>query len=172
MKQWLRLTAPVVLVALVAFSLSSTAGCRRSGSKRTHRTISGTALNIDEATGRVSMRFFHKDSGSYRTVEGVVKPETEILINGRVAQLNEVRVNEEVVVTGYVEKEGGTRRVVATKIQVQRDEWSKGGATTKPAGKGDAKPAAEATPAAKDPPTAEGKAKPDAKKPAKPAAKE
>lgn len=152
MKVLSRVIAAVCLVALVATSFSLTAGCRKSSNKRKHRTIQGTALRIDEATGQVSMRFFHDDTNQYRTVEGIVTPETEILINGRVAQLGEVRVNDEVVVTGYVEKDGLSRRVVATKVRVQRDEWSKGGGTsskpasTKPAAKPKADSAKKPTP--------------------------
>jgi hypothetical protein len=116
------------------------AGCGQDESRRKNRTIKGTAENIDEATGRVAMNWYNRKKQIEMKIEGIVTPQTEILINGRVAQLNEIKVGEPVLVTGYEERDGERRKLVATKIEIERDEWSRGPRTatqaaTKPTGK-------------------------------------
>ncbi len=129
---------------LLVIGLLDLTGCRKEEDEREERTIKGTALNIDEATGKVSMRYYNKKKQITMTLEGNVTPDTEILINGRVAQLNEIKSGEQVFVTGFTEKTAGQRKLVAMKIEVQRDEWLKAPSTTT---KSATKPATE--PAAK-----------------------
>ena len=127
---------------LLVVGLMGLTGCRKEKSEREERTIKGTALNVDEATSKVSMRYYNKKKQVSMTLEGTVTPNTEILINGRVAQLGEIKSGEQVVVTGYTEKTAGQRKLVAMKVEVQRDEWLKApSTTTKSATKPTTKPA-------------------------------
>lgn len=136
-----RSTARLASALLVVGGLLSLSGCGKSESEREYNVITGTALGIDEATGKVAMNFFNKKKQIEMKVEGTVVPQTEILINGRVAELNEIKIGDQVVVTGYKEGEGSRRRLVATKIEVMTGEGWAGGpgsttkATSKPAGK-------------------------------------
>ena len=126
--------AAAAAVAVAAAGLVSVPGCRREKTGKEYRTIKGTALSIDEATGKVAMVFVNK-KGAELTVEGTVTAKTEILINGRVAQLSEIKTDERVIVTGYIEKDGSRKRMFATKVEVDREGWSRPKSTTGPASK-------------------------------------
>ena len=127
-------------VAVAIAGLVGVPGCRREDSGKEYRTISGTVLSVDEATGKVAMLFFNKKKQMEMKVEGTVTAQTEILINGRVAQLSEVKTDERVVVTGYIEKDGARKRMVATRVQVEREGWTRPKATSGPASGPVAKP--------------------------------
>jgi len=110
-------------MALVV-GLMGLAGCREARPEREHRTISGTVTSIDEATGTVSMSFYNKKKQMEMRVEGMVTPQTEIIINGQVSKLSDVKIGEQVTVTGYVEKDRSRAKIVATRVQIERDEWA------------------------------------------------
>lgn len=130
---------------LVSVSLLAMTGCRKSKPEREYKTIKGTALNIDEATRKVAMSFYHKKKQMEMRIEGTITQQTEILINGRVAQLSEIKIGEQVIVTGYKEGDGNRKRLITTRVEVQRaDEWSGGpGSSSKLASKPTSKPAAK-----------------------------
>jgi len=115
-----------VLVCSFTAGAVSLAGCQKREPEREYQTITGYALSIDEASGKVAMRFYSKKKQLEVELVGTVTAETEVLIDGRVAQLSEIKVGEEVVVTGYREKDGERRRLVATRIEVERGEWRRG----------------------------------------------
>ncbi len=118
------------VVGIVCAGLIAIPGCQSRSTEREEMTVNGTALEIDEATGKVSMKYFSKKKQLEITVSGYVTPETEIIINGRLAKLNEVKIGEQVQVTGYIEKIGDTKRMVATRIEIERPEWTRGPSST------------------------------------------
>jgi hypothetical protein len=92
-------TAGTFVVALAVAALALP-GCGEKKSERKYNTIEGTALSIDPATGQVSMRWYHAKKQMWREVAGEVTDETEVLINGRAAKLEEVRPGDPVKVPG------------------------------------------------------------------------
>ena len=116
--------ACVASLCLLAGGLLSLAGCKTEKSEREHGAIRGTILNVDEATGKVTVRHYSEKKKKHLPREITVTPKTEIFINGRIAQLNEIKTGEQVVVAGYVERDGSRKRMVAQEIKIERDDWS------------------------------------------------
>jgi hypothetical protein len=136
-----RYGASVLSIFLLAMGFAGLAGCRHQKTEKEHRTMTGTVTNIDEATGKVAMTFYSKKNQKDVPIEGAVTPQTEILINGRVSKLGDVKIGEQVVVTGYLEKTGPKQRIVATKVQIERSDWAK---SSQPATQAATKPASAA----------------------------
>jgi hypothetical protein len=133
--------ARIVCASSIVVGLAALSGCGEKRPEREYRTIAGTAKSIDEATGKVAMIYHNKKKQLDIPVEGTITPNTEILINGRVAQLGEIKIGEQVVVTGYVERQGDDKRIIATKIEVERPEWTRGpNAASQSASKSASKP--------------------------------
>ena len=112
-------------------------GCSEEAPDRKYRVLEGTAEMIDLKTGKVSMQYFSKKRNEELAVEGRVTDTTEVLINGRLARLEDIRPQEHVRVTGYKEGKGVNALVVVTKVEIERSDWSDVGssseATTRPA---------------------------------------
>ncbi len=115
-------------------------GCSDSGNKPAKlRRLEGVAKQIDLKTGVVSM-LWKNDKGEERILEGTVKEDAEIWINGRAQRLEDIRVGDKVVVFGTREKKGGEEKLIATRVEVtrpQETDWKTVGksATTQPAEK-------------------------------------
>jgi len=136
----------VVSLSLLAGGLFGLAGCKTEKSEREHGAIRGTILNVDEATGKITVRHYSEKKKKHLPREITVTPKTEIFINGRIAQLNEIKTSEQVVVAGYAERDGSRKRMVAQEIKIERDDWSSAPRsatqpTTQPAKAPAAKPA-------------------------------
>ena len=56
------------------------------------------------------------------TIDGTVTSETEVLINGRVAKLEDLIIGERIKVEGYQMGKGENKRLVATRVTVERSE--------------------------------------------------
>ncbi|MBN1345677.1 MAG: hypothetical protein JXQ73_23495 [Phycisphaerae bacterium] len=136
-----------VAASLVVVGLLCLPGCRNRSERSEDKTITGTVTSIDEATGKVAMKFRHKEKKIDMEYEGTVDQNSEILINGRVAKLSEVNTGDRVIVTGYRDKQ--RKRMMVVKVEIEREGWERSPtATTKAA----TKPAAKA-PAPVQPPT-------------------
>ncbi len=85
-----------------------------------YRALSGTFDKINVQTGAVTFRFRSDKTGEYREERGLVPPETEILIDGKISELSEVEPGEEVSVVWRIEKRGARQLVTALKILVAR----------------------------------------------------
>lgn len=111
--------ASVAAVFLTALAFS---GCGEEKPTRKYRTLEGIAESIDAAGGQVAMRWYHVKSQQWRVIKGQVTDETEVLVNGRSAKLEDVRSGDPVKVVGYQEGKGLNVRLVATKVLVTRED--------------------------------------------------
>ncbi len=101
-------------------------GCEPSEPEIEHRQITGTIKHMkksesDPGHWEVQMEFVNK-AGNTLSVEGNVNPETEILINGRVAAMTDVRIGEHADVLGRIVTTDQGRTITALKIKIARDE--------------------------------------------------
>ncbi len=71
-------------------------------------------------TGRITVRYYSKKRQQETTGTGEVTRDTEILINGVVAKLADIREGERITGEVRVEKKGGEQRQIALKIIVDR----------------------------------------------------
>jgi hypothetical protein len=110
--------------------------CGHKNAEPEHRIIEGVAESIDVGTNQVSMRWYNPKKQSEMLVSGTVTDTTEILINGRVARLEDIKVGEKVKVAGRIVKDSGSVQLVATLIEVTREGAGTATApTTRPASK-------------------------------------
>ena len=115
---------------LTAASLAATTGCSDKDDKVPKiQRIEGVAKAVDTEHNHVSMSWVNK-RGQTVTLEGTVRDDTEVWINGRAQKIEDVREGDRIVVEGYREKRGDEESLVATKIEVTRAEsgdWKKTG---------------------------------------------
>ena len=131
-------TKGVLAAALGLGVILAGPGCSKDDEEPEFRQIEGTAEKLDLDTGTVALRFFHKKSNTERIISGIVTDQTEVLINGRVAGLKDIRLKERVKVTGYKKGSGPNAQMVAVKVEIGRSEWIETG------GLGQAAPAEQA----------------------------
>lgn len=125
----------VVLTAVGAIGLLT--GCRQETDAKDYKVVEGTAESIDVANNTATILWWNTRTQKHETREGKVTNETEIIINGKEARLEDIDRGETVKVTGKILKEpGGTPIFVADRIEVTRTSHpaSAGAATTRPAG--------------------------------------
>ncbi len=109
---------------LIVTAIACIPGCKPSEPEIEHRQITGTIKSKrEQSPGHwlVRMDFVNK-AGTTMPVEGEVTPDTEILINGRVATMEDVRDGEHADVLGRIETTDQGRTITALKIKIARDE--------------------------------------------------
>jgi hypothetical protein len=123
--------APFGLLALTA--LLGPLGCGKSDDTPKHRSITGKVSGIDPVTNEVRMLWYNPKEKKEQEIPGTLAPDSEILINGRTARLDEVMVDDPVEVIGRVEKHAGEKKLVALKVYVTRPENATTAAASAPA---------------------------------------
>ena len=104
---------------------------RQGAAQRRHRVDGAAIHRLDHVAGTQAGRrrgargIDVRDDearGVARQLEltGKLAPDAEILINGSTARLEDVQTEDQVEVTGRVEKRGDEQQLVATKVQITR----------------------------------------------------
>jgi hypothetical protein len=104
----------LVVVSLISLSI---VGCKPRKPVTRHVQVDGTIKNIDINKKRVEMSYFHPKENRQKTDAGFIDHETEIMIDGRIASLEDVRVGDYAVVTGFIT---GDEPFVAEKVAIDR----------------------------------------------------
>ncbi|HVP12149.1 MAG TPA: hypothetical protein VMV94_13305 [Phycisphaerae bacterium] len=125
----------ILAVALAVAMVQGGCTDRKAG-ERKNRTKEGVADKIDLANNSVSMKVSDGKGGEV-TLEGQVREDTIVRINGREEKLEHVRPGDKVRVSGYREGEGSDAKLIATMVEVFRPE----GSDWKSTGKAQEKPA-------------------------------
>ena len=97
-------------------------GCGKKEDSRQHLRREGIIERIDLDRSEVTLRYYSEKHKIETTVTGKATPETEILINGVLSSLDQLRVGERVSVIGWVRGHGDKREVVADRVNVNRAE--------------------------------------------------
>ncbi len=121
------------LSVLVGVAGAVAGGCGKDSNRQKYREITGRITSIDMDTGVVSVTFWNKKHRREMTLGGRLAPDAEILVDGVTAQLEDLRVDDRVTVTGREEKHNGSRQMVATRVDVARLEVLPPEAATRPA---------------------------------------
>lgn len=107
------------LVLVVAWST----GCTDSGSKKKPEPYEGVANSINLQTKEVSMTVVRED-GSEHQLDGMVRDDTEVWINGRQQTLKDVIKGDQV--RAYVIKDESEGKYIVVKVEVDRPlSWKK-----------------------------------------------
>lgn len=108
---------------LWALSLLLASGCRNDKPGFEVIALEGKIETIDirsDGTGEISVLYYSEKQKEEIIGTGLVTPETEILINGAVARLADLREGDRVRGQVRVEKKGKERKQIALKIYVDR----------------------------------------------------
>jgi len=107
----------IIAVLMIGLAMMwAMSGCKSKNKEAKHRTLQGTIAVISTANNTVAMNWYSEKLGKTIPVSGKIVPETEIYIDGKLADLSQLKENDEVIVEGY--KKGSD--VVALKVMVTR----------------------------------------------------
>lgn len=107
-----------VLTCAVVFG-----GCKKTEEGPKVQSFKGKVERIEvnpDGTGRITIVYFSEKQDQEITGTGLVTKETEILINGAVASLSDIREGERVRGEVRIVKNGEERTQVALKIYIDR----------------------------------------------------
>ena len=156
----MRLNRLGVMCLAAAFLATVMVGCSdNTGKTPKTKTVEGVAKQIDLQNNCVSM-MVKDEKGVERELVGSVREDTEVIINGRVQTLKDVHPGDRVVVQGYKEGEGESKKLIAKKVEVTRArdaDWKTTGTAEppKPTPPKPAEPPKPTPPAQPTPPTAQ-----------------
>ena len=108
---------------LAAMLLLGAPGCRDDKDNVEVMTLRGTVEKIELGsgdTGTIHVRYYSEKHKEEIVGVGEVTPETEILINGVVAKLSDIKEGERVRGEVRVEKRGGKQVQIALRISIDR----------------------------------------------------
>lgn len=97
-------------------------GCREEREKISIREVVGTIEEIDLNRQQVKVRAYIEKHETYDTFTVEVTPDTEILINGSLATLADVRVGERAEGTVEVARRDGATVLTARAVTIERGE--------------------------------------------------
>lgn len=109
-------------LGIFAVSTILIAGCSKKDEKPKYRTLTGRVCSINKETRIVEMWWFEPTRKEEVKIAGILAPEAEILINGIVANLDDVKVDDQVKVTGKQVKEEGKKKLIAVKVEIERPD--------------------------------------------------
>ena len=114
-------------VSLVIFTvvagLVAMVGCRDQKPSVSILPLEGKVEKVDvrpDGTGSITILYFNEKKGQEVADKGEVTKETEIMINGAVGTLADIKVGERVRGEVKIEKVGEERKYTAIKINVDR----------------------------------------------------
>lgn len=113
----MRIPKKICLVLLMVL-LGWSGSCKEGVPERRYRAVSGTATAIDVNTGQVSM-LWARSPGHEEQVSGHVTRDTEILINGISAGLQDIREGDRGIATVYSDDQ---RNWFVTRVEIERPE--------------------------------------------------
>ncbi len=108
------------LLPLVALWLIALPGCGEDKPSFEVLSLEGRIEEIDVAEKTISVLYYNEKKKEDVIGKGRVTDETEIMINGVVAQLSDLRQGDRVRGQVRVEKKGKTQDQIAMKIHVDR----------------------------------------------------
>ena len=112
-------TGCLLLVALIHCS-----GCSKNDPEYEIVSLQQAKIEkIDPAsdgTGEITVSYYSEKSGQQVVATGSVTKETEIMINGVIAKLEDLRVGERIRGEVRIEKKGKQKKQIALKIYVDR----------------------------------------------------
>jgi hypothetical protein len=110
-----------VLFLAAGLALAGTiTGCGRDDEEPRVLARTGRVASINKETGVVEMWIYSPKHRQEIKIDGTLAPEAEILINGATADLDDVRIDDQVMVQGEVIRSDLGVRIIATKVEVTR----------------------------------------------------
>jgi hypothetical protein len=114
-----------ILLVVVPLALPPVAGCRESKPSAEVVSLEGKIEKLKVNTdggGEITLRYYSEKQRQELLGVGMVTSETEIMINGAIARLKDLREGDRVRGDVRVEIKGEQRRNVAVRIYVERPQ--------------------------------------------------
>jgi hypothetical protein len=111
--------ASIVVMAVLA---GLAGGCERERDRDSIVEMEGIISEIDAPREVVTVRAYLAKHKLEREFEVHATEETEILINGSLATLSDLKIGEKAVGTIRIERDGDDKRYVALSVQIERAE--------------------------------------------------
>lgn len=112
-----------LLTAVVACLMAASSGCRQNEPEFQVVTLDGTVEDVradTETTGEITLRYYREKQGKEVLGTGLVTKETEIMIDGALAKLTDVRKGDKVRGEVRIESRQGHNVNVALRVFVER----------------------------------------------------
>lgn len=112
-----------LVLALLGACLVSLPGCKEKDSGISTMTLEGKIETIErtsDSTGKITVLYYSEKQGQDILGEGLVTNETEIMVNGVVSALKDLREGDRVSGHVRIERRGESRVQTALKISVDR----------------------------------------------------
>jgi hypothetical protein len=93
-------TLLVAVLALLVLA-GGFSGCKSKDKKKQSRVIKGIVESIDLANNIVTMNFFNEKVGKNIPLASPIYKDTEIYIDGKLADISQLKENDPVVVEGF-----------------------------------------------------------------------
>jgi hypothetical protein len=113
-----------VIVCLALGTIWLLGGCGKDSDTPKYRHIEGKITAIDQETGEVTVLGYHPKTKSEIEITGTLANEAEILIDGKTAALEDLKVGDQVEVTGKAIKKNHERQYLAVRVRVNRAKQS------------------------------------------------
>lgn len=107
-----------LIVAVSAF----VSGCSKDKDKVESHVREGRVAAINKETGVFEGWFYSKKQKQEIKLPGKLDPNVEIMINGVIATVDDVRIDDQVRVEAKEIKRGEEREFIVTKVEVTRPE--------------------------------------------------
>ncbi|HRX85056.1 MAG TPA: hypothetical protein P5572_08565 [Phycisphaerae bacterium] len=117
-----RRTPDVALALLAAAALLPLTGCPEKSESSMVKELAGTVEEIDLPHHRVKVKAYLEKHGTYETFTVNVNDETEILINGSLASLEDVREGERAEGRVRVTRTDDRTELTALAVNIDRGE--------------------------------------------------
>ncbi len=98
-------------------------GCSKKEDSAKVQSLQGKVEKLvvnSDGTGQITVLFFSEKQNQEVAGTGMITADTEILINGAVAKLSDIREGEHVRGEVRIEKKGGVKIQIVLKIHVER----------------------------------------------------
>ncbi len=113
-----------VIGAAVVLALGAH-GCRQAEEEVDILTLQGKIEKVDakpDGTGTVTISYYNEKHGEEMVGTGAITRETEIMVNGVMAGMGDLRIGDQARGEVRINKRGKERRQIALKIYVERAE--------------------------------------------------
>ena len=99
-------------------------GCQREPGDAKYTAVPGTIVEINLTNRIIKFRYKRTKTDEHRERNVWVPRDTEILINGRLSELSDLKLGERVFGIWRLEKTGGRDSVAAVSIRIVRENES------------------------------------------------
>lgn len=114
---------PKIVLSLFLAAMGVASGCKQQKPSFSIIPLEGKVEKVEarpDGTGTITILYFNEKKGQEVAEKGDVIKETEIMINGAIATLADIKIGERVRGEVRVEKIGEERRHTALKINIDR----------------------------------------------------